>query len=87
MLLVGVIERIKRVVPRGLLRVGWIDDAQVLEAAGSFDMRQQAMEELSLPFTVEDNHRHLACAEAPRQILRDDVLKKGRFSGPRCRPR
>ena len=53
-----------------------IDHAQILQAAGGFDVRQQAVKKLAFPFAVEDNHRHPARAKAPRHILGDDVFKE-----------
>jgi hypothetical protein len=44
-----------------------IDHAQILQAAGGFDVRQKAVKELPLTLAVEDNHRHPARAKAPRQ--------------------
>ena len=74
--LVGIVECIKRVISRRFRRVGWIDHAQILQAAGSLDMRQKAMKKLPLALAVKDDHRHFARAEAPHHILRDDVFEK-----------
>src|SRR5271170_3089405 len=79
-LLVCVIERIEGVVARGLSGMSWIEHAQILQAAGGLDMRQQTIQKLTLTFAIENNHRHFSTAKAAFQVLRDDVLKKRRFA-------
>jgi hypothetical protein len=43
-------------------------------------MRQQPLQKLLISLAIEDNHRHGPVAEAPLEILRDDVFKKGRLA-------
>src|SRR5271168_4376342 len=60
--------------------MGRIEHAQILQAAGGLDMRQQTIQKLTLTLAIENNHRHFSTAKAAFQVLRDDVLKKRRFA-------
>src|SRR5690242_19246198 len=80
MLLIGIVERVEGVVASRLRRTSRINDTQILKPARGLNVRQQALEEIALTLTIEDNHRHTSRAEATHQILSDDVFKKRGFA-------
>src|ERR1035437_6770204 len=77
MLLIERVAGVERVVSRRLSWIRRIDHAQILQPAGSLDVWQQPLQKLLIAFAVEDNHRHGPVAEAPPEVLSDDVFKKG----------
>src|SRR5260370_33759084 len=80
MFLIGVIERIERVVASGLCGVRWIEDAEVLKTPGGLDVRQETIKEFAFSLAVEDDHRHLPVSKSTPQILSDDVFKECRLA-------